>query len=335
MDISIIVPVYNVEKYLVRCLNSIFKQQFSGTLEVIAVDDGSTDNSLQLLYEYQKDEIRLIIIKHECNKKLSIARSSGIKVATGSYIMHVDSDDWILPGALENLFRKCIESDADVLVFNYESENTKGQRSPGSEIKEEYITTDKLRVQKYFLGATVNKIVKHKHVLKMISGKIGINTTEDLLYSTEILLRADKIYLYPEVFYIYFTNIASITWTISANQLLQNQIVILQEINKIVSDNHASSQFINNIYNYIEKSMLVVIFQTNFIKGEKIKFNNDLIKSLEYYSQINNHLLKTLSFAMKYKYFSILPTCHYLGIKTIMYTFIQSFKINVLKKSRL
>ena len=92
--ISIIVPVYNVEKFLERCLDSIFKQQFSSVFEVIAVDDCSTDNSLHVLKEYQKREKRLIIIEHEINKKLSCASKTGIRASTGDYIMHVDSDDW-------------------------------------------------------------------------------------------------------------------------------------------------------------------------------------------------------------------------------------------------
>ena len=72
-NLSIIVPVYNVEKYLVRCLDSIFVQNFSGTFEVIAVDDASTDNSLEILKSYSKNESRLKIIEHKSNKNLSIS----------------------------------------------------------------------------------------------------------------------------------------------------------------------------------------------------------------------------------------------------------------------
>ena len=160
INISVIVPVYNVEKYLTRCLDSIFNQQFSGTFEVIAVDDCSTDNSLKLLYDYQCNEKRLTVIAHNRNKKLSIARSTGMKVAKGMYIMHVDSDDWILPNTFEKLFEKCNETNADVLVFNYRRENDQGQRYSNNEIKNNYVTNDKLKAQKYFFGATVNKIVK-------------------------------------------------------------------------------------------------------------------------------------------------------------------------------
>jgi len=159
-NISVIVPVYNVEKYLVRCLDSIVKQQFSGTYEVIAVEDASSDNSLQILKKYQNNEDRLIIIEQGVNKKLSVARATGMDAATGDYIMHVDSDDWLLPGALEGLFKRCTETNADVIVFNYAREDSEGKRTLVDCIKKEMITTNKIQVQPHFFGTVVNKIVK-------------------------------------------------------------------------------------------------------------------------------------------------------------------------------
>ena len=108
-NISIIVPVYNVEKYLVRCLDSIFTQNFSGTFEVIAVEDASTDNSLKVLKSYQAKEHGLKVIEHRINKNLSLARATGVSACSGDYIMHVDSDDWLLSNALENLYAKFVQ----------------------------------------------------------------------------------------------------------------------------------------------------------------------------------------------------------------------------------
>ncbi len=159
-DISVIVPVYNVQNYLVRCLDSIFNQEFSGIFEVIAVEDGSTDNSLQVLKDYREKQPRLRIIEHNRNKKLSIARRTGMDASSGDYIMHVDSDDWLLPDSLENLHNKCIETDADVIVFNYLRETIDGKQIRDMVIKKELITTDKKQVQRFFYGACWNKIVK-------------------------------------------------------------------------------------------------------------------------------------------------------------------------------
>jgi glycosyltransferase involved in cell wall biosynthesis len=301
MDISVIIPVYNAEKYLVRCLDSIFNQQFSGVYEVIAVDDGSTDNSLQILQAYQKKEQRLIVIAHNANKKQSIARSSGMKVSRGNYIMHVDSDDWLLPDAFEKLFRKCKETNADVVVFNFIIKERGGKTRLANWIKKELLTDNKLKVQKYFFGATWNKIVKRELVKNMISGKIGVNTTEDLLYAIEILLRAEKICLIPESYYVYFRHDCSITVTIDPEQNLKNQLIILKQLNKIAIRYDVNNELINNILTYLEKWLFLIIAQIQL--GNQV--NRD--KNLEIITQFHNipimsdSLVNELELAMTYK----------------------------------
>ena len=92
--VSVIIPVYNGEKFLKQCLNSVLKQTYSN-LEIIAVDDGSTDNSASILNEYALKDSRIKIIKHEKNKGLYIGRITGVKNATGDYLCFVDADDEI------------------------------------------------------------------------------------------------------------------------------------------------------------------------------------------------------------------------------------------------
>jgi len=94
MDISIVVAVYNVEKYLRRYLNSIFSQHLCGTFEVIAVNGASTDSSARTLETNLQREPRLAVISRQVNKGLSITRATAMKAALGEYVMHVDSDDW-------------------------------------------------------------------------------------------------------------------------------------------------------------------------------------------------------------------------------------------------
>ena len=301
MDISVIIPVYNAEKYLVRCLDSIFNQQFSGVYEVIAVDDGSTDNSLQILQAYQKKEQRLIVIAHNTNKKQSIARSSGMKVSGGDYIMHVDSDDWLLPDAFEKLFRKCLETNADVVVFNFIIRERGGKTRSANWIQKELLTTNKLMVQKYFFGATWNKIVKREHVKNMISGEIGVNTTEDLLYAIEILLRAEKICLIPESYYVYFRHDCSITVTIDPEQNLRNQLIILKQLNKIAIRYDVNNELINNILTYLEKWLFLIIAQIqsgNQVNKDK---NLEIITQFHNIPIMSNSLVNELELAMTYK----------------------------------
>ena len=127
--LSIIIPVYNVEKYLKRCLDSILYQKTNFNYEIIAVDDHSTDNSLNILLNYEKKYHNIHIIEHSVNSKLSVARKSGIEKSIGNYIMHIDSDDWIVGDSLQNIHDFIINADyPDVSVFNYFSEDSFGLR---------------------------------------------------------------------------------------------------------------------------------------------------------------------------------------------------------------
>ena len=93
--VSIVVPVYNVEKYLERCIQSILEQSYTN-LQIILVDDGSTDESGHIADSWNKKDKRILVI-HQFNAGLSAARNCGIKQAKGDYILFVDSDDWIHP----------------------------------------------------------------------------------------------------------------------------------------------------------------------------------------------------------------------------------------------
>lgn len=100
--ISIVIPVYNVENFLERCITSVLNQTFEN-IEIILVNDGSTDNSLRICQQYEKIDSRIFIINQE-NQGLSAARNSGINQARGKYICFIDSDDWIHEKYLEILY---------------------------------------------------------------------------------------------------------------------------------------------------------------------------------------------------------------------------------------
>ena len=118
MLLSIIVPVYNVEQYLNRCVDSLLDQGTFGDYEIILVDDGSTDNSGQLCDEYQKKTSRIRVI-HKENGGLSSARNAGIKATNADYVMFVDSDDYIKSFVLGQLSQKLRTEKLDILVFNF------------------------------------------------------------------------------------------------------------------------------------------------------------------------------------------------------------------------
>lgn len=314
MDISVIVPVYNVEKYLVRCLDSICKQSFSGTLEVIAIDDASTDNSLAMLKEYAKTDHRIKVIEHEKNKKLSVARSTGMKAASGDYIMHVDSDDWLLPNALEILFQKSKKNNVDVLVFGFQYINKKGKLLIHSYINSEIITTDKLKVQNFFMGATISKFVRRELTEKMIYENVSINSGEDLLYSTEILLKANLIGIVDDVLYNYNSNPQSITNIVQAAQILNSRILLLQQIREITLKYKASSKFIENILQRFENIIISYSFQKWLYVQQMDVKTNKLIESFKLFHELPIERLNFIDEVLQNKRMAFYYTLKRFGI---------------------
>lgn len=115
VKVSIIVPVYNVEKYLSACLTSCLNQTLYD-IEIICVNDGSTDSSLNILQKFSEADNRIVIVDKE-NGGLSSARNAGIKVACGNIIMFLDSDDYLSPTACERIWRETLEAPTDIIIF--------------------------------------------------------------------------------------------------------------------------------------------------------------------------------------------------------------------------
>ena len=115
--ISIIIPIYNAERYLKRCLDSICDQSYKN-LEIILVNDGSTDNSLQICEEYKRKDYRIEILNKK-NEGVSIARNLGIDIAKGRYILFVDCDDWLEPNLCEKSISMIEKENVKVLTFGF------------------------------------------------------------------------------------------------------------------------------------------------------------------------------------------------------------------------
>ena len=115
--ISIVVPVYNAEKYLRHCLDSLINQTMQD-IEIICVNDGSKDNSLAILEDYVKRDKRIVLL-NQSNRGVSVARNNALKHVRGEYYMFVDSDDWIDDNACEVAYNCAIKENADCLMFSY------------------------------------------------------------------------------------------------------------------------------------------------------------------------------------------------------------------------
>lgn len=120
-NISVVIPVYNVEKYLRRCVDSVINQTYS-SLEIILVDDGSPDQCPAICDEYAEQDKRIKVI-HKTNGGLASARNAGMKIATGKYLFFVDSDDWLDPDGLEKLYQIAEEYNVDFVRYRSVREN--------------------------------------------------------------------------------------------------------------------------------------------------------------------------------------------------------------------
>lgn len=115
IQISIIIPVYNTEKYIQKCIDSLYQQNLN--IEIIFIDDGSTDNSKEIINNYSKKDDRIKVLSQN-NQGPAVARNLGLEVAQGNYIAFLDSDDWIENNSLEMLYNVAIEFDVDMIMGN-------------------------------------------------------------------------------------------------------------------------------------------------------------------------------------------------------------------------
>lgn len=214
--ISIIVPIYNVEKYLSRCIDSILKQTFSN-LEIILVNDGSTDNSKLIVCGYAKRDKRIISVNKE-NGGLSDARNTGITMANGDYLIFVDSDDYIHSQFIEILYHNIKKYDADIAVCEgvRVDDNQKGNEL--QTIPKGYrvdvvdsISGMKLWYQSDFKNPTVvwNKMYK-RSLFQNVKFDIG-KLHEDEFIMHKLYFQSRKIaYIWLGLYY-YYTRTDSIT----------------------------------------------------------------------------------------------------------------------------
>ena len=221
--ISIIVPVYNTEKYLERCLNSIINQTLK-EIEVICVNDGSTDNSLSILQKYASIDSRIVIINKQ-NEGVCAARNKALHIAQGEYIGYIDSDDSISDNFYELLYTNAKKFNADIACGEIVRPNAKKHKNMFKIKKlKAYTETE----QKYKacnipkFNYIVNKIYKKESLLKSkIEFEEGV-VFEDLLWTHMVVDKLGLLITVPKAKYNYFVNQNSITETANINEKSMN-----------------------------------------------------------------------------------------------------------------
>lgn len=212
--ITVVVPVYQVEKYLQRCIDSIINQTYQN-LEIILVDDGSKDNS-PFICDNNADTDKRIHVIHKENGGLSSARNAGIEIATGEYIIFIDSDDVIHSGMIEELYHLLKDTDSDIAVCDYKrfrrEEELKEIIQP-ERVTQVYNREEALR--EIYGSESVKYVVAWnklyaRELFANVRYKVG-KLNEDEFTTYKLFAKASRIASTNQIYYYYFNNGSSIT----------------------------------------------------------------------------------------------------------------------------
>ncbi len=206
--ISVIIPVYKVEKYMDKCIQSVVNQTYKD-LEVILVDDGSPDSCPRKCDEWGKEDQRIRVL-HKKNGGLSDARNRGIDIASGEYIAFVDSDDWIAPTMFEQMYQKISENDADMAICRYKKIFDDGH----SEECAPFGKADRVLDTRDALTLLLEDSVITSHVWRKLYKRELITPNlfpvgkyyEDVFIMPELIMKSKKVVCMNEVFYYYRQN---------------------------------------------------------------------------------------------------------------------------------
>ena len=264
--ISFIVPVYNVELYVERCIKSILKQSYS-KFEIVAVNDGSPDNSLSILEKLANMDARIKIVSQE-NQGLSAARNTGIKNASGDYLIFVDSDDTIESDMAEKMVNELQEKKYDLVCCGMNHINSRGRLLGKFKVKKTGDFKGGLKATKQFLSgelfrpAAVNKLIR-RHLItdNDCFFEPGIYF-EDNLFIARLLYYSKEIVTINDCLYNYIRHESSITRTlklkhISDMRLMLNKIEsFLTEQNAFDSVKTAFNSFKAEKWGYLLKMVI-------------------------------------------------------------------------------
>ncbi|WP_075965045.1 glycosyltransferase [Parabacteroides massiliensis] len=276
-ELSIIIPVYNVQNYLEDCLLSIYKQSLSlETFEVIAVNDGSTDKSIDILRKYEEIYPNMIIISQK-NSGQSVARNNGLTVASGKYVFFMDSDDYLCLDSLASLLSKATEHDLDVLRFDYKYVDEEGHELDKKTNRDKRMQYSGRLVDGQFLYEHLYQgeffclsLIKRSFLLKYsIQYKEGA-FFEDVEYALKIAYHANKVVYMDSCIYAYRQRGTSTIYTIDKKKvtdIIGASISVLQYI----EDPSLGNGFKNVIKETVTSLMVFALLRIAELKEREVQ----------------------------------------------------------------
>lgn len=261
--VSIIVPIFNVEMYLDRCIQSLLNQTLKD-VEIVLVDDESPDRCPQMCDEYAKKDARIKVI-HKKNGGLGLARNSGLEVATGEYVTFLDSDDYVELDTYEALYKEAVSKNLDVCYFKHRRFTDGGKYIDVVTDKNSYYFTDKHEVESFLLNLVGKDPMKPNQSFFSMSVCMGIFrlqsikesgvkfvsertvASEDLIFDINFLPHVKKIGVLPNVFYNYFINPSSISTSFN-DAKYQRMIKLLEVVKEELLKKYSWEQIKNHYY---------------------------------------------------------------------------------------
>jgi len=278
--VSVIIPVYNVEKYLERCLNSVINQTYSN-LEIVLVNDGSTDNSKDICDKYEKQDKRVKLI-NKPNGGLGSARNKGISESTGEYILFLDSDDYIDLTAIEKMMHYAEEYDIVCCGFDRISEETKKIYSKELiEFPMEEIFIENSIMETAFLNpASWGKLIK-KSLIKNMEFSNNKKSIEDILFYLELVPKVKKIKIVKEILWHYMVRENSLIMSINEEKTRLFETELLT-----IKDKYILNCYDDKIMNYLT----LEVFIHNCISIPSRIYNNKDVNIKEYIKHTKKYM---------------------------------------------
>ena len=285
--ISVIVPIYNVERYIETCLESICNQSYRN-LQIILVNDGSPDNSVDICMKYMKKDNRIELVNKE-NGGLASARNAGLEKVRGEYIVCVDSDDWIESDMIKTLFENIKKYNADLAVCSFYEENQKGTKKEYFDEKVEVLSKEqaleKMIKPGKFYGFSWNKMYK-RDILACQRYDESILKGEDSPFSCEYILKCNKIIYINSPLYHYRVDTVSISRSKFKNSkmtVLKSYAGIIYELKKAgIKQSLVKMQQVQYANQLL--SLIVNIYKTD-INGFKDE-EKQILKEMKQYKKI-------------------------------------------------
>jgi len=243
MDISVIIPVYNVEQYLRRCVDSVLRQE-DVSLEIILVDDGSTDSSRRMCDEYVANHPEIKCI-HTPNAGPSTAKNIGYDIAVGEYVAFIDSDDEIKPNMFSLMLQSGYRHNADIVCCNYIQIDEDGKLSHTKYTGSEYVLTQEEALKAILIKDKIysqcwTKIYKRQTMQEHgIRNTDGLKTEEDFVYNIQAFACSKTVCIVDKPLYIYTHRSKSLSkdyYRDHISQYIDNRIFRLELVDKIIHE---------------------------------------------------------------------------------------------------